>query len=205
MTQNQQKQKIEQYLDLLQKWQKIYNLTAITNRDDMYSHHIDDSLSVLPFIKDQQGFNVFDVGTGAGLPGIALAIYAPNTTFHLIDTVGKKITFLQVVVAELELKNVFLHHARVETLKLDIKADVIVARAFASIADFANLCGHLAQKDTTFIAMKGKMDKTLSEILPEGFNVNKILPIKVKGLDEERTFVFFNKEIVNNGQNNSLC
>ena len=124
----QQAAQLQQYLQLLQRWNKVYNLTAVRNLADMQPLHIDDSLSVAPFIR---GETCLDVGSGAGLPGIPLAIVQPERHFTLLDTNGKKTRFMQQAVLELGLKNVKVVQTRVESWQPDAPFDAIISRAFA--------------------------------------------------------------------------
>jgi len=186
-----EEQQIANYLDLLEVWNKIHNLTAIRERNKMLTHHIADSLSVLKFMPSS-GI-VLDVGTGAGLPGIPLAIYRPDLQFYLIDSRQKKINFVQLVIESLKLTNVFAMSQRIESLTLAKPAEVIISRAFSSIDKFAKLTMHLADKHTTFVAMKGKISNASQEKLPKGFTLVDIQPLTVPGMDEERCVVLFNK------------
>lgn len=186
-----EEQQIANYLDLLEEWNKIHNLTAIRERSKMLTHHIADSLSVLKFMP-ASGI-VVDVGTGAGLPGIPLAIYRPDLQFYLIDSRQKKINFVQLVIESLKLTNVFAMSHRIESFVLDKPANVIISRAFSSIDKFAKLTKHLADKHTDFIAMKGKISNASEETLPKGFKLIDIQPLTVPGMDEERCVVLFKK------------
>ena len=124
------------FVDLIQKWNKAYNLTAIRNRDEILRLHILDSLAVLPYITGQR---IIDVGTGAGLPGIPLAIFMPDVQFTLLDSNSKKTRFVQQVILELKLNNVEVVHSRVENLGRDAEYDAVLSRAFASVNDIMNL------------------------------------------------------------------
>lgn len=193
---------IANYLDLLEEWNKIHNLTAIRERNKMLTHHIADSLSILDDLP-ANGL-VVDVGTGAGLPGIPLAIYRPDLQFYLIDSRQKKINFVQLVIKSLGLTNVSATSCRVESLKLEKPANVVVSRAFASVDKFATLTKNLANKHTVFIAMKGKVSNAKEEKLPKGFDLLAIKPLTVPGMDEERCIVLFKKGD-SGGKNNCIC
>jgi len=142
-----------QFVDLIEKWNKAYNLTAIRDRDEMLRLHILDSLAVQPFIS---GKKIIDVGTGAGLPGIPLAILMPNVHFTLLDSNSKKTRFVQQAVLELHIKNVEVVHSRVEKLGRDGEYDAILSRAFASLDDIMSLTEYLLQPEGVLIAMKGQ-------------------------------------------------
>jgi 16S rRNA (guanine527-N7)-methyltransferase len=183
---------ITKYLDLLEHWNKIHNLTAIRERNKMLTHHIFDSLSILDLLPASG--SVIDVGTGAGLPGIPLAIYRPDLKFYLIDSRQKKINFVKLVIDSLGLDNVFAISERIESFELQQPATVIVSRAFSELSKFASLTKHLADKHTLYIAMKGKVAKVEQEILPKGFKVMQTKILTVPNMDEERCAVLFKKQ-----------
>ena len=148
--------KIEQlmcFIKLLEKWNKAYNLTSIRNTEDMVRLHLLDSLAIIPFI---EGKNVIDIGTGAGLPGIPLAIYLPSISFTLLDSNAKKTRFVQQVILELKLKNVSVCHNRVEHYLSEVSFNTVITRAFASLSDIVKLTGHLLSKNGIILAMKGQ-------------------------------------------------
>lgn len=178
-----QLEKLKQYVALLQRWNKTYNLTAIRDPDQVIPAHIFDSLVVAPFI---EGKNCLDVGSGAGLPGIPLAILQPERTFTMLDTNGKKTRFIQQAIIELGLNNASVVQVRVEQWQPDIRFDAIISRAFASINDFINGCSmHLAE-DGVFYAMKGLFpDEELSH-LPKGFSLASQHSLAVPFLVGER-------------------
>lgn len=173
------------YLALLQKWNKVYNLTAIRNAEQMISHHLLDSLTVLPHLWPGRWL---DVGCGAGLPGLVLAIVRPDWQFTLIDSNSKKTSFVQQAVIELGLHNVTVCCARVEELKADDKFDGIISRAFAETADFVTLTRHLLAVKGCWAAMKGAPEQELQH-LPGDVVVERIIPLKVSGLDAARCLV----------------
>ena len=140
-----------EYLKLLEKWNKVYNMTAIKKFDDMIEKHLFDSLSIAKYIK---GNTTIDVGTGGGLPGVPLAILYPNHKFTLVDSVGKKIMFLKNVKKTLKLENIEPTNSRVEALA-DQGFDNIISRAFSSIDTFYELCKHFITDDNQMLAMKG--------------------------------------------------
>jgi len=148
-----QLEKLLAFIKLIEKWNKTYNLTAVRNREDMTRLHILDSLTVLPFI---HGNRVADIGTGAGLPGIPLAIFLPDVEFVLVDSNSKKTRFVQQAILELKLKNVSVQHSRVENFKPDTLFSTVTMRAFASLQDIMALTKHLIAPAGILLAMKGQ-------------------------------------------------
>jgi 16S rRNA (guanine527-N7)-methyltransferase len=176
------------FLALLSKWNAVYNLTAVRDPAQMVTQHLLDSLAAVPAFEDAK--NVLDVGAGGGLPGIVLAIARPDMRVSMIDTVHKKTAFLTQVKAELGLKNVTVHTARVEQLQVAEKFDVITSRAFAELADFVNWSGHLLSNCGRFIAMKGVLPQEEITRLPAGWRVAEVRPLNVPGLNAERHLIF---------------
>jgi len=174
-------------LDELQRWNRTYNLTAIRDRDRMLTHHLLDSLSVHT---DLRGTSVADVGTGAGFPGLPLAVVNPDRRFTLIDSSGKKVRFVEHAARELGLTNVNPIHGRVAELALPEPFDTVVARAFAALpellAEVAGLCG----PDTRVLAMKGKPPRQEIAALPAGWRHDHTRELTVPGLDEARCVVY---------------
>jgi 16S rRNA (guanine527-N7)-methyltransferase len=186
--QQQQLNRLMDYLALLAKWNSVYNLTAVRDPSLMVNQHLLDSLAVVPAFA--QAREVLDVGAGGGLPGIVLAIARPDMKVSLIDTVHKKTAFLTQVKAELGLSNVNVYTARVEQLQVPHRFDVITSRAFAELADFVNWSGHLLAPGGRFIAMKGVMPQEEIARLPAGWVVSDIRPLNVPGLNAERHLIF---------------
>jgi 16S rRNA (guanine527-N7)-methyltransferase len=178
-------QKLLGYLALLQKWNAVYNLTAITEPDLMVSHHLLDSLAVLPYLWPGRWL---DVGCGAGLPGLVLALMRPEWHFDLLDSNSKKTSFVQQAVIELGLANVSVHCARVEDWQPQQKFDGIISRAFAEAPTFTAQTRHLLAQNGGWAAMKGQPEKEL-EHLPIGVRVERIIPLQVPGLDAARCLV----------------
>ena len=180
-------QKLLTYLNLLQKWNKVYNLTAIRDPLEMVTLHLLDSLSVLPYINAN---NLLDVGSGGGLPGIVLAICKPTLQVTTIDTVQKKAIFMRQVKGELGLSNLTVVHARVESYKPMEKFDAIISRAFSEIALFIKLTQHLLAENGKWLAMKGQVPHEELEDLEIKLNkvikIKNIIPLKVADLDAER-------------------
>ena len=185
--------KIEQWLEflaLLRKWNKAFNLTAITKPQDMITHHLLDSLAIWPHL--HKTYHV-DVGTGAGIPGIPLAILLPNHHFSLLDSVGKKTRFIEQVKQSLNLTNVTVINQRAEDYKPEQLFDTVITRAFASLAKMLTLTSHLLNKDGVFLAMKGNLDNEVNNI-PPGYQINMSERLKVPGLDATRHIILIQRE-----------
>ncbi|WP_432742748.1 16S rRNA (guanine(527)-N(7))-methyltransferase RsmG [Methylobacter sp. G7] len=179
-------QKIEQllcFIKLIEKWNKAYNLTAIRDREEMARLHILDSLAILPYI---EGARVIDIGTGAGLPGIPLAICLPEIHFTLLDSNAKKTRFVQQVVLELKLKNVQVLHSRVENYHPEKAYDAVLTRAFASLSDIVRLTSHLLARKGVLLAMKGQNLDAELELIAEK---KSVIPVSVPGTDVDRCLV----------------
>jgi 16S rRNA (guanine527-N7)-methyltransferase len=171
------------FIKLIAKWNKSYNLTAVRNNEEMARLHILDSLAILPHI---EGKRVIDIGTGAGLPGIPLAIFLPEVEFVLLDSNAKKTRFVQQAILELKLKNVSVMHSRVEDYQPKQGFDTITTRAFASLPDIVRLTLHLRNVNGVLLAMKGQIPEAeLSEI---DANTN-LIPIKVPEVEAERCLI----------------
>lgn len=171
------------YCQLLAKWNRTYNLTSITRIEEMVSHHLLDSLAVLPHLPDGR---VIDVGTGPGLPGIPLAIARPEQSFTLLDSNGKKTRFLVQAVGELGLANVEVINSRVEDYLPSELFDVVISRAFASLANMVNACAHLLSVGGVFLAMKGKYPQAEIAEIPVGFQELSSAALEIPGLGAQR-------------------
>jgi len=183
--------KLKQYVDLLNRWNKTYNLTAVREPKDMIPLHIFDSLAVADFIK---GDNCLDVGSGGGLPTIPLAIMQPQRLFTALDTNGKKTRFIQQAVIELGLKNASVEQIRVENWKPAKPFDAIVSRAFASIHDFVSSSAlHLIEGGTMY-AMKGQYPTAEMQYLPKGFVLNCSHKLRVPLVEGERHLLEINRD-----------
>lgn len=169
------------YLELLRRWNAAYNLTAVRDPGQMVTRHLLDSLAIAPHVT---GANLADLGSGAGLPGIVLAIAAPQRTVTLVDTNGKKARFQREAVRALQLDNVEVVHARVQDVEGDF--DCITARAFASLADMLAWGGHLLADRGRWLAMKGQRPDAELAALPPGFRLQGEHALRVPGLDAER-------------------
>jgi len=179
------------YLALIQKWNKVYNLTAVRDPQEMLTHHLLDSLTaVAPLVRHTKGqpAKVLDVGSGGGLPGIVLAICRPELDVSCVDTVGKKVAFIQQVAVSLKLPNLRGIHARVETLTGPF--DVICCRAFASLPDFVTWSRGALAEQGVWMAMKGKHPQAEIDSLPADVQVFHVEPLTVPGLDVERCMVW---------------
>jgi 16S rRNA (guanine527-N7)-methyltransferase len=182
-----------QYLALIQKWNKVHNLTAVREPETMLVRHLLDSLAVLPHIA---GSRIADVGSGAGLPGIPLAIARPDWHVLLVESNHKKAVFLKQAQIELGLENVEVMAERVENIDPNKEFDTIISRAFSDLVDFIKLAGHLCTEGSEkgggsgrLVAMKGVYPHEELEQLPAEFVVEKILPITVPGLKAARHLV----------------
>lgn len=176
--------KLLAYLALLLKWNAAYNLTAVRDPQQMLVKHLLDSLSILPHVR---GGTLIDVGTGAGLPGMVLAIVKPALQVTLLDSNGKKVRFLRQVIAEMKIGNAQALQSRVE--EHAARYDVVTSRAFATLADMLEWSGQLAVEGGEFLAMKGVRPDAEIAALPAGFKAVEVLPLAVPFLDEERHLV----------------
>jgi len=182
-----QKQQLLQYVRLLDKWNKAYNLTSVRDPEQMLIRHIMDSLVVNAHL---QGQRFIDVGTGAGLPGIPLAIIRPASHFTLLDSLGKRIRFLRQVQQELQLTNIETVQSRVEDHIPPVPYDGIISRAFASVNDMLSWCEHLAAPGKgRFYALKGTVPESELAMLPEGFVMESVIRLTIPALAEERHLV----------------
>jgi 16S rRNA (guanine527-N7)-methyltransferase len=202
-----QQQQCLDYLALIQKWNQVYNLTAVRNPAEMLTHHLLDCLAVIaPLVRHTQGrpTRLLDVGSGAGLPGVVIALCRPEIDVTCVDTVSKKAAFIQQAAGTLKLPNLHGVHARVEALKAD-PFDVVTSRAFSSLADLVSLTlFHVKPAaDVTqgvdnaagvWMAMKGKHPEGEMEALPPDVAVFHVEPLTVPGLDAERCLVWMRKK-----------
>lgn len=177
---------LEAYLALLQKWNRAYNLTAVREPQAMVTLHLLDSLAIAPQIVDRR---CLDVGSGAGLPGVPLAISRPESHFDLLDSNGKKTRFLFQVKTGLGLANMAVHHARVEEFRPQALYDVILSRAFASLGDMLRGCRHLLAPGGRFLAMKGVYPGEELDAIADDIDLQAVIPLTVPGLSAERHLV----------------
>jgi 16S rRNA (guanine527-N7)-methyltransferase len=180
------------YLDLLQKWNQAYNLSAVRDPQQMVHQHLLDCLAALPaldrHLRDGAA-HILDVGSGAGLPGVVWALMRPNWSVCCVDAVAKKASFVRQVAAELALRNLQAEHARVEQLHMPA-VDVVVSRAFASLADFTALTRNHLLPDGCWVAMKGKVPEEEIAALPANVSVFHVERLEVPGLDAQRCLVW---------------
>jgi 16S rRNA (guanine527-N7)-methyltransferase len=177
--------KLLDYLALLHKWNKVYNLTAIRDPQQMVSNHLLDSLAVMPHLWEGRWL---DVGCGAGLPGLVLAVAQPDWPFALLDSNSKKTGFVQQAVIELGLRNVSVHCERVEEWQPEERFDGIISRAFSELGEFLRSTRHLMAPSGRWAAMKGAPQQELVG-LPDGCRVERVIPLQVPGLSAARSLV----------------
>ena len=190
-----QKQLLD-YMALIQKWNKVYNLTALRDPQEILTHHLLDSLSAIgPLMRQSRSlegnFTFLDVGSGGGLPGVVIAICCSGVSVTCVDTVSKKAAFVQQVAASLKLANLKGLHARVETLTGPF--DVVGSRAFASLPDFVNWSADALATDGVWMAMKGKLPEEEMSALPPIAKVFHVEQLHVPGLDAERCMIWMKK------------
>jgi len=177
--------KLIHYIELLHKWNKIYNLTSIRHKKQMVSVHLLDSLAILPYLS---GEKIIDVGTGAGLPGFVLALCCPNKQFVLIDSNRKKTRFINQAVTELGIKNVVVTYARIESFEFETSFDQIVSRAYTSLQVFIKSTSHLANAKTEYLGMKGLIPEDEITELGERYDV-KSIPLSVPNVEGQRHLI----------------
>ncbi len=189
------------YLALLQRWNATYNLTAVRDPALMWVQHVLDCLAVVPELQAWRAnlppasarTRVLDVGSGGGLPGVVWAIALPDLELHCVDTVGKKAAFIRQVAAELQLRNLQVHHARVEQLRAG-PFNLVTSRAFSSLADLLNLTRPLLKPGGCWLALKGKAPDAEIQATGLAAGVFHVKPIQVPGLDAERCVVWIRNE-----------
>ena len=182
-----QLEKLLKYLELLQRWNKAFNLTAIRDPLQMVRLHLLDSLAIHPYVQGLK--SIIDVGTGPGLPGIPLAILNPEINFTLLDSNGKKTRFLFQAINELKLTNASEINHRVEVYQPNQLFDAVISRAFSSISDMLNQCDHLVSDQGCFLAMKGKKpDSELSQ-MSKAYKVIEVSEVNVPLIDSERHLI----------------
>ena len=184
---------IERYLLLIEKWNKIHNLTAIRNLQDMLYQHVMDSLAVLPHINGPQ---IIDVGSGAGLPGIPIALARPDWQVSLVESNQKKASFLQQIKIELALQNVAVIGQRIEDIRLDKKVNTIITRAFSGLGEFIDLSRKLAvdnDENCRWVAMKANCSESELKQIQRPFSIEKSVSLAVPGLDAARQLIIIKK------------
>ena len=185
-----QQQALLDYIALLGKWNKVYNLTAVREPEQMLSHHVLDCLAVLPPLKQvsPEALDLIDVGAGGGLPSVVFAIACPHWQITAVDTVAKKAAFIQTTAHSLRLVNLKAVHSRVEALTGGF--DVVTCRAYASLRDFCDSSRHLLKPNGVWMAMKAKLSVEELTDLPATVRVDKVEPLAIPGLDADRCLVW---------------
>ncbi len=181
-----QQEMLAAYLASLSRWNQAFNLTSVTEPAAMVAVHMSDSLSARDFLL---GEKILDVGTGAGLPGIPLAVAEPERQFTLLDAAGKKTRFVTQVAAELGLNNIEVVQARAEDYAPDSGFDTVISRAFAELSVFIARCGALPAADGRLVAMKGRYPADELAAMPDQWLAEKVAPVRVAGLDAERHII----------------
>ena len=199
------RRQLVEYLALIDRWNRVYNLTAVRNPADMLVQHLLDSLAVVIPLRrhlqasgpapglDNPSARVLDVGSGAGLPGVVLSIVEPRWDVTCVDAVAKKASFIRQVAAELGLPNLLAQHARVEDLAAPSGFDIVTSRALASLADFVSLTGHLLSPTGCWMAMKGKVPEDEMADLPAGVEMFQVEQLEVPSLEAQRCLVWMRK------------
>ncbi len=181
--------KLLMYLALIQKWNGVHNLTAIRSTETMLTHHIIDSLAVLPHIS---GAKIADIGSGAGLPGIPIAIMKPDWQVTLIESNKKKTAFQQQAKIELELDNIEIIADRAENYQTNTQFNTIISRALSSLNEFIKMSSHLGgneRQNLRYVAMKASKVEQEIDNLPDGYSVDKVVPLSVPGISAERHLI----------------
>lgn len=180
------RQQLIHYLDLLEKWNRAYNLTSVRKPEQMVTHHLLDSLVVIPYIKPPR---ILDIGSGAGLPGIPLAIANKDWQIEMLDSNNKKTRFITQAISELGLENADVVQSRAEEYHPDKPYDTVISRAYSSLEKMVLTAGQHCAKDGRMLAMKGAYPMMELEQVPEPYEVSEVCPLKVPGLDAERHIV----------------
>jgi len=187
---DQRKRALLGYLSLLKRWNRVYNLTAVKSDADFVTRHLLDSLSVVPYL---HGRKIIDVGSGAGLPGIPVALACPDLEVTLLDSNAKRCRFLRQVQAQLKLQNVSIVQQRAEKFHPHEKFDSLLSRAFSSLSSFIACSGHLLADSGQLLAMKGQWSGEESAEMAVGFRVEDVIKLNVPGLPEQRHLVICKK------------
>lgn len=182
----QQADQLVTLVTLLDKWNKAFNLTSVRDPLAMVGRHMVDSLVVSPYL---EGERFIDVGTGPGLPGLPLAILNPDKEFVLLDSLGKRIRFIRMVIHNLGLTNVTAVESRVELYQPELKFDGVLSRAFASLDDMVSWCAHLPKPEGRFLALKGQYPEQELQSLPAHLALDKVYPLTVPEQDGDRHLV----------------
>ncbi len=181
------------FIDLLSRWNRVYNLTSVRSPLDMLAVHLLDSLAMTDLIRSLARGSVLDVGTGPGLPGVPLAIALPHLRFDLVDAVAKKIGFVQQVKGALKLDNVTAHHQRVEALTFAKMPSVIISRAYANLGSMLRSVDRLVMPETTVVAMKGALPTDEIAAIPDAWRVVEVRPVDVPLLGAQRCAILLQR------------
>ena len=190
---------LARFLALLEKWNRAFNLTAVREQSEMVARHVLDSLTALPFM---YGLSVLDVGTGAGLPGLPLAVMQPQRQFVLLDSGGKKIRFVRHAIGELNLANIEVVQSRVENYVPSDPFDTVICRAFSSLREFVERCGTLTARGGRLVAMKGRLENSDADRLPSPWHVTSTTQVTVPGLIGERHIIVIERKSAETGGTN---
>lgn len=185
-------EQLRAFAALLKKWNRVYNLTSIRDAEQVLTHHLLDSLAVLPHLDGIT--TVADVGSGGGLPGIPLSIASPRLVISSIETVNKKASFQQQAKIELGLSSFTVINDRVENVRPQQPFDAVISRAFSELSDFVTLTSHLLRPGGRFFAMKGVYPHDEIERLPPAFRVVEVRQLSVPGLDAERHLIILEQD-----------
>ncbi len=185
--------RLMEYITELMNWNRVYNLTSVRKPNEIVTRHILDSLSIIPHLRGQR---ILDIGTGAGLPGIPLAVACPEREFFLLDSSSKKLRFVQQTIAILGLDNVVLEHVRVENYHPDERFDTVICRAFSDLHDLYRHAAQLCTAEGRILAMKGVYPMAEIEGLDDKSVIEDVVSIHVPGLDAERHLVCMNSAAV---------
>jgi 16S rRNA (guanine527-N7)-methyltransferase len=189
-----QRAMLARYLSLLQRWNAVYNLTAVRDRSAMLVHHLADCLAVVrPVAARLEKGRVLDVGSGGGLPGVVLAVMAPNLEVTCVDAVGKKAAFVRQVAVELRLSNVFAHHARAEAWRCDVGFDLVVSRGLSTLGKFVELTREQLNPGGAWLAMKGQIPAEELATLPPDVDAFHVEQLAVPGLRAHRCLVWMQR------------
>ena len=189
---DEQVKQLVELVSLLDKWNKAFNLTSVRDPIAMVGRHIVDSLVVSPYLVGQ---HFIDVGTGPGLPGLPLAIINPDKQFVLLDSLGKRIRFIRMVIHQLGLTNVVAVQSRVESYQPEQKFDGVLSRAFASLNDMVSWCAHLPDSNGAFLALKGQYPQQELESLPAHLVLDKVYPLTVPEQEGDRHLVVITRQL----------
>lgn len=185
-----QREKLIDFVLMINKWNKAFNLTSVRDPQQMVIKHIVDSIVIAPYLNRQA---YIDVGTGPGLPGIPLSIMHPDKHFVLLDSLGKRVRFMKQAKFELDLKNIEPVQSRVEQYQPDLPLDAVLSRAFASIKDMLHWCQHLVDSQGEFLALKGQFPEQEIALLPSGFEVIESIELAIPVLEGERHLIKIRK------------